>query len=807
MSGRTRIAWCSALAVLLTSGCLYPLVEPHGWLAEAALFVVVVTSVGVAGRRLGTPRVALALIQLVVAALLVTVAFARSEALFGCLPGPSALRALSDLYQQGSSDSAHYGAPAPATEGLRLLLVSSVTGIALLVDVLAAGFQRVALAGLPLLALYSVGTGMHPHGESWGWFVPAAAGYLLLLLVEGHERVGRWGKVFEGPKRLPGSGVGGGALLRANGYRIALAGVAAALVLPLLLPAQGDGVVGRIGGGTALNDTGSGDSTITSVDPVASLANSLKQPDEETLLSYRTSATDEGAQYLRIVDLDDFDGVAWITGTHPVQKFDTQLPPPTEVDAGVGRSVVHTEVSTESNYQQQWLPMPYPATDVLVSGDWKYVPEGRTIIGGDPKQNTGGLNYQVASLDLTPTAKQLRDAGTPPKSITDTYLALPKSLPAVVAQDARQVTAGATTDYAKAVALQQWFTETGGFSYSTDVPAGTGSNAMADFLKRRTGFCVHFASTMAAMARVLGIPSRVAIGFTPGTQQPDGSWTVTTKDAHAWPELYFQGVGWVRFEPTPGIGVAPGYSLPQTSSTAPSTAPSATAQSAAPSTHPSPSPNCPDTNRAAGNCGQSAVASTAAAPVTAGHGSGPRHLATVLWSALGAVVMLLLLTPMLWRLRVRRSRLRRRDGGPGPGSGPGRGQAAARPDGAAPPGSPPDRSRPHQLSDRQVLAAWEELLDSAWDLGIPPDDAETPRRAAARIAAAAGLGPEAEAAAGRLAVATEQVLYAPEVSVPLSPRSDVRTVREALRATADRRTRLRAVILPPSAARMLRGRR
>ena len=57
---------------------------------------------------------------------------------------------------------------------------------------------------------------------------------------------------------------------------------------------------------------------------------------------------------------------------------------------------------------------------------------------------------------------------------------------------------------------------------------------------------------MALFARLLGIPARVGMGYTAGSQLADGSWVVQTKDAHAWPELYFDGVGWLRFEPTPG---------------------------------------------------------------------------------------------------------------------------------------------------------------------------------------------------------------------------------------------------------------
>jgi hypothetical protein len=103
--------------------------------------------------------------------------------------------------------------------------------------------------------------------------------------------------------------------------------------------------------------------------------------------------------------------------------------------------------------------------------------------------------------------------------------------------------------------LQEWFrTE---FEYSLEVQSGHGNNAIENFLRDRVGYCEQFAGTYAAMMRTLGIPARVAVGFTSGTQTETGVYSVLGKNAHAWPEVWFDGVGWVAFEPTPGRG-APG---------------------------------------------------------------------------------------------------------------------------------------------------------------------------------------------------------------------------------------------------------
>ena len=103
------------------------------------------------------------------------------------------------------------------------------------------------------------------------------------------------------------------------------------------------------------------------------------------------------------------------------------------------------------------------------------------------------------------------------------------------------------------VTLQDWFrTE---FTYSTDIPDGHGNSAIESFLEDRVGYCEQFAGTFAAMARSLGIPARVAVGFTQGELQDDGSYLVLGRNAHAWPEVWFDGYGWVPFEPTPGRGM------------------------------------------------------------------------------------------------------------------------------------------------------------------------------------------------------------------------------------------------------------
>jgi len=145
------------------------------------------------------------------------------------------------------------------------------------------------------------------------------------------------------------------------------------------------------------------------------------------------------------------------------------------------------------------------------------------------------------------------------------YLAVPQtSHVADIAATAGDVTRNAAGPYEQALALQSYFRDTQNFTYATQVPAAATDDAVWDFLGSKTGYCVQFATAMTIMARTVGIPARLGVGYLPGTLDDDGSHVVTGKDSHAWPELYFPSSGWVRFEPTPAIqsGAPPRWADP-----------------------------------------------------------------------------------------------------------------------------------------------------------------------------------------------------------------------------------------------------
>ncbi|TVL90896.1 DUF3488 and transglutaminase-like domain-containing protein [Streptomyces sp. SAJ15] len=774
MSGSVRLTICAALATLAASSAMLPLVDARGWMVQAVILLAIQSAVGAVARRVPLARPLTVAAQALVALLMLTAVFARREAFLGVLPGPGVFREFGQLLADGGDDVGLYAIPAPLTEGIRLMLVGGVLLIGLVVDALAVTYRSAAPAGLPLLALYSVAAGLADGGRDWLWFLFAAAGYLLLLLAEGRDRLAQWGRVFGGgqaPARSYGGlapAADGPALAPVRtGRRIGALALGIALAVPAMLPSLGGGLLDRQGSGGGQGDGGG---TISAVNPLVSLQNSLNQPENREVLRYNTSSLAPQDMYLRIVALDKFDGASW----KPSERRVTEVPPTLPQPPGLARDVLAPEVTTSlsaaKNYAQTWLPLPYPASRVDIRGRWRFEPEGRTLVG-DRGQTTKGVSYRVTSLQVQPTATQLAKAPAPPAQLLREYTEVPDSLPPVVAERAREVTAGGRTAYEKAVKLQDWFAVNGGFRYDTEVETGSGRQAIATFLEQKEGFCVHYSFSMAAMARTLGIPARVAVGFTPGVRQADGSYSVGVRDAHAWPELYFEGAGWTRFEPTPTRGNQPDYTtrpVPSEDDERRKETAKPTSPAQGPAT-PTPKDSCSPQAKKLGDCGAPATKE----PEEEAAGGGWEAHTVIGLGALVLLVVVVPLSPMAWRLRTRSRRL----GGSG--------------------------GRTPEDAAERTLAAWRELIDTAWDYGIAPDEAETSRMTVIRVVQVGRLDTAAAEAAHRVAEAVEQVLYAPRPRPVTGLADDVRRVAAGLRATAGRGARLGALLAPRSTVRVV----
>ena len=194
------------------------------------------------------------------------------------------------------------------------------------------------------------------------------------------------------------------------------------------------------------------------------------------------------------------------------------------------------------------LPAAADATYAAPTNDIRRNPDTFTLLKTSEVEY--GDQFTIVSKPPDVTLDELRVATTdnPPDEL---LLELPDNVAGVVSDLATQVTAGATTDADKLLALQHWLRS----EFTYDLTASASDDAIEVFLQTRSGFCEQFASTFAVMARTLGIPSRVAVGFTPGELAADGSYRVTGSNAHAWPEIWFDGIGWIPFEPTPQHGI------------------------------------------------------------------------------------------------------------------------------------------------------------------------------------------------------------------------------------------------------------
>ncbi len=162
--------------------------------------------------------------------------------------------------------------------------------------------------------------------------------------------------------------------------------------------------------------------------------------------------------------------------------------------------------------------------------------------------------YEAESAVSTATEAQLRAAGDDyPQWVRDRYLALPSRMPARVLALARSLTATEPTPYDRARAIEAYLRS---FPYSLDVPLPpTGRDVVDYFLfDLQKGYCDYYATAMVVLARAAGLPARMAVGYATGFYDPvRAEYIVTEASAHAWPEIYFPGYGWIKFEPTAGL--------------------------------------------------------------------------------------------------------------------------------------------------------------------------------------------------------------------------------------------------------------
>ena len=296
--------------------------------------------------------------------------------------------------------------------------------------------------------------------------------------------------------------------------------------------------------------------------------------------------------YWRMETLDVFDGVGWSRSSGSIRNYETDEDPGApflryqgtndevlqrvQIDAlaetRVPTAGVASEIHQVDNRRAidprafriaQDASVIYPPT--LREGDTYQVlasyPDREADLGVLASSNSDELSplFQAAAEEgefaVLPENRET-DVETPPD--LGFYTELPREeIPVSLRGVAASVTRGATTDFERAWMLEHWFRNSGSFNYSTEVSTGNSALLLDEWLNDptsqnyRTGYCEQFATSMAVLGRLLNIPSRVVIGFTPGAVSENGVIEVRDTNAHAWVEMWMPDVGWVQFDPTP----------------------------------------------------------------------------------------------------------------------------------------------------------------------------------------------------------------------------------------------------------------
>lgn len=488
-------------------------------------FVLGAHVLAIACRRLNAPTGLTAAVAVAGGALAVTWILFPATARFG-LPTTATWHAAAAALRQAREQYPVVVAPTAVLVGFQLIAGAALWAAVWFSDWTA---NRMRATGEPVIIAVAaftfcsiLGSGRHAVALSAG----LAAALLLFVAVQ----------------RATAAGSAGPALLRGAAAVGAVAVLAGALLGPQLPGAGSPGTLHW------RNHPG-GDRSRVTVSPMVELRKRLVNQSDTLLFEVRASQR----AYWRLTSLDRFDGEIW-SSSGDYRPADETLPSDEPPDRAAATITQRVRIDALSAI---WVPAAYEAVSVRASDQpLRWDPDSSTLIVDASQQTSDGLSYQLVSQAPSFTASVLdRSDGPDPAAITDRYLGLPADFPRQARRLADEATRGATSRYQAALALQDWFRQE--FTYSLSSPPGHGDSALVDFLDSREGYCEQFAGAYAAMARALGIPARVAVGFTPGNPDPEDPtlYRVLGRHAHAWPEVYFAGLGWVPFEPTPGRGM------------------------------------------------------------------------------------------------------------------------------------------------------------------------------------------------------------------------------------------------------------
>jgi transglutaminase-like putative cysteine protease len=535
-----------AVASICSATAISGVVAGLGWLSYAIVSVVVCVATGTAMRALRVPGPVIWVGQLFVL-LCLTVTLFTSSGFLVVLPGPTALHDLGVVFGQAGADIQNGIPPVAADQPILCLVVLAIGGVAIAVDTLAVTAKVPAAAGLILLCVYAVPASLDDQLLPWWSFVLGAAAFTVLLAVDGVQRHQAW----RGKLGLP--------TVATTGVAPATAAVTTVAVVLALFVGATFTVIGTVGRLPGSGGNGDGVTGQLGIEPFTKLQGMLGNQGNAELFDV-TGLPSNSPPYLQAITLPDYvAGQGWVTSRQMPAGVAANGPLPYAPGEPAGDPT--TKITIQSvNWKDVWLPtfgLPNRLQGVAV--DYRY-------------DRDSGIVYSVASrqpgsytetADLTvPTQFELEAVGQDYSAIDPKYLRI-SGVDHRVVQLATDITANSVTEFDKAQALFSYFhNANNGFTYSTQTAKPVTGDPLVDFLVYgKTGFCEQFASAMGAMLRTLGIPARIALGFTDGFAS-GGHQTITTQDAHAWVQVYFAGYGWVNFDPTPlgdGRQQVPGF--------------------------------------------------------------------------------------------------------------------------------------------------------------------------------------------------------------------------------------------------------
>lgn len=573
----------TAFAVLASSASLHGVISDWGWMLQVGIVVTVVLLVINTARYFALPRFFSPLLGLLGGILAITLLFFANTAFLGFIPTSATYHAVLQVWELAN---AQMGSQVPPVQSSGVIIFSVTIWamiVALAVDTLAFTLRAPVFAGIPLAILLAIASLFEPRGAGLGSVALTCVGFLLILAAARRLEVAH-PKLRAYPLHLqpteartelstllpakPGNSLVQGAVVLAGGLIIML-------FLPSIVPGFNKGMLVE-GNRPAWGNVA------TNIDPMIALGNDLRSNSAGQVLHYYTDA--DSPLYLRTSVIGNLDGKTWKPDESLLRvPASENLPVPMHPTMVSEIRQVITRVTTDQ-YRGFWLPVPGNLVSLEgLSSNWQWIPDTSTIVNENTSQS-GGQDFIALSQEPMITAQLLRQTTDQLgegyfDSVNPEYSQIPEDVPGNIQAVIDRAMAGVedATPYEQAVAIQNYL-RSNAFTYSEKTPVqdgydGSGMDVIKAFLDKKSGYCIHFASSMALMARVLDIPSRIVTGYSPGTATGESvtssngtklqEFTVTSRNAHAWPELYFSGVGWVAFEPTPGRGIPPVYAPSQ----------------------------------------------------------------------------------------------------------------------------------------------------------------------------------------------------------------------------------------------------